>query len=319
MRKRAWLIAVGIMLTLMVLSVMIGRYRISFREMDEISKTLLFHIRMPRTFLVFLSGMALALAGSTYQKVFQNPLVSPDVLGATSGASLGACVGMVLFSGRQVEIAVFAFIGAITMVSMTLYLAKFIQRKTLGFILSGMITSAIAGALVMFLKIMADPYRDLPSIEFWLMGAFSHASWQDVIILLPVVSIIGGLMLALVYPLDVLSLGEEHAKSLGMHVKTALYLAVVGGTLLVATVVSLSGLISWIGLIAPHIGKRFCKGAQLSGREVLAIIMLTGGSLLLAADLVARTVLTIELPISILTSFFGGMVLMIVLIRRKET
>lgn len=327
MRKREWFIvlSLGIM---MILSIGLGRYALSPIEVIGIllgrasegrMHALIYTIRLPRVLLVTISGMALGLSGLVYQKVFQNPLVSPDLLGASSGASLGAAIAIVFFSSSSLSISITAFVCSMLVVIGTMFLARYMKGKTLGLILAGIVTSALSSSLLMMLKVIGDPYKDLPSIEFWLMGGFYHASWQEIMILLPTCIIGVGLLFLIAYPLKVLTLGEESAKTLGMSFKKIRLIAIAGATLLVASVIAISGLVSWIGLIAPHIARLYSKQIERNNRwGDLVMAMVWGGLLLLVTDTICRTVFPTELPISVLTSFIGGILLAFLLIYQSR-
>lgn len=319
MRKKTLFLG-SLFILCFLISLSLGRYNLSIQEVlnvlmgfskEELHYTVIYNMRMPRIILVTLCGSGLALSGHVYQVVFRNPLVSPDILGVSAGCSFGAAFAMVFLGGGILAVGGMAFFCGVMIVVITMSLAKRITNRTLGLVLWGIVTSSIASSGLMFIKYGADPYKQLPTIEFWLMGGFYQATWQHVIIILSVFILAVCILYALRWKLKVMMLGDEVARALGVNTKLIRYGALIVATFLVATIISLVGLVSWIGLIAPHISKIYTKKEDLS---CMTISMLFGSILLIIADTCARNLFPAELPISILTSFIGAATLAIILL-----
>ena len=321
MNKRKLGVIAVIWLALMLLSLCMGRYEIAPGEVvrilllggDDTAAQLLWRIRLPRLLLVALGGGVLALAGLVYQTVFSNPLVSPDVLGVASGASVGAAAAMLTVPGVYLLREGMAFGCGLITVAFALYLSRFVKHnRVLGLVLAGIVVSSGASALLMLLKFCADPMRELPAIEYWLMGGFQNASWRDVAAVSVLAAVMGGVLYRMRVPLKILSLGDEAAAGLGISPKAVRFGAVSCATVLVAAVVSAAGVVGWVGLIAPHVVR------LLGERDIIKnmpAVFLTGSILLLAADLPARTLSPAEIPVGIFTSFFGAVMLTYLLVR----
>ena len=324
MKKLRLPLLTALLAAALVASLSIGRYPLTPDDLIEIvagrcgdtmKRSVFLTIRLPRTLLVCLSGMALSLAGWVYQSIFMNTLVSPDVLGVSGGCAVGAILAML--SGLPAAfVQGSSLLAGLAAVLLTLAMARVVGRcQNLAMLLSGIVVGALANSIIMLLKYTADPSGELAAIEYWLMGSFHTAQWPKVTSVLPV--LIPGfiLILALRHPIRLLSLGDEEAQSLGVSVGWIKYTALIASTALVAGVVSVAGSVSWLGLIVPHL-------CRLSGGERRATpieVMLAGGALLSAADLIARTLTASEIPISILTSFMGAAFLTAVLfVRARE-
>lgn len=321
MKRTAWAIG-AVWLVLLVLSVCWGRYEIGLGQLvhillgdgsDPTAAALLWQIRLPRVLLVAVSGGALALSGLVYQTVFSNPLVSPDVLGVASGASVGAAAAMLAFPGAYLLREGMAFGCGLLTVALALYLARFVrQNRILGLVLAGIVVSSAASAMLMLLKFCADPQRQLPAIEYWLMGGFQRADWQDAAMVAALTVLMAAPLYAMRFGIKVLSLGDEQALGLGIRPQRLRLLSVSAATVLVAAVVSVAGIVSWVGLISPHIVR------LLGGRDILKnmpAVFLAGSALLLAADLLSRNLTAAEIPVGIFTSFFGAVMLAYLLAR----
>jgi iron complex transport system permease protein len=278
--------------------------------------TVLFEVRLPRVLAAVLGGAALAGAGAAYQTLFRNPLVSPDILGVSTGAGLGAVLGIFL-SLPVIGIQLTAFALGLATVALVYGVASVVQGRDpiLVLVLAGVVVGSLAGAAISLLKILADPYDQLPAIVFWLLGSFSSIRRTEVWATLPMV-LIGLLPLLLLrWRINVLSLGDEEAKALGVEAGR-LRLAVIGAaTLMTASVVAISGVIGWVGLVIPHIA-RMLVGPSFN--RLLPTAMLLGGSYLLLVDTLARTMARIEMPIGILTAILGAPFFLWLLMRGRE-
>lgn len=302
-----------ILLVLSIVSLCVGRYSIKldeivniiFNNADKVQEAnLLLNIRLPRILLVIISGAALALSGMVFQSIFQNPLISPDVLGVSSGCSLGAAIGIVFLAASPIMIQGLSFIFGICAVIFSMVLSKRMRsNRVLALVISGIVTGALTSSFIMIIKYFADPYKELPAIDFWLMGGFYNSDWKGVINVFILVLISTFVLLLFRWKLKVLTMGDDQARLLGVNVKNVRMIAIFASTLLVSSVVSVAGLISWIGILAPHIVKSFVRD-DIS--KIMPLTMVVGAIILLIADTFARTITTTEIPISILTSLFGA-------------
>jgi len=274
-------------------------------------------VRLPRVAADVLVGAALAGAGAAYQTLFRNPLVSPDILGVATGAGLGA-VGGILLSLPVVGIQALAFAVGLATVAMVYLIAAALRGhdRTLVLVLSGVVMGALAGACISLVKIMADPYDQLPAITFWLLGSLAGVKLADLAVAAPLV-LIGLVPLVLLrWRIGVLSLGDDEARSLGVDVSRLRALVIVAATLMTASVVAISGVIGWVGLMMPHIA-RMLAGPNFA--RLLPAAMLLGAAFILAVDTLARTMARIETPIGILTAVVGAPFFLWLLARGKRT
>lgn len=317
------LILISILFILIIISLGFGRYKITLEEIKNAmfmvdststAATLFYQIRLPRTILVILCGAVLSLAGLVYQNIFRNPLVSPDVLGVSTGCSLGAAIAIILIGKTTIVLQMFSFVLGIFGVLISMAIARVVgTNKLLALIISGIVVSSLASSGIMMLKYVADPYKELPSIEFWLMGGFYNADWHQIISILPIL-ILGTLSIIIIrWQLKVLTLGDEQAFSLGVNVRGIRITAILSATFLVAAVVSVAGLVNWIGLLAPHIAKYYVEDEIT---KTIPLSMLSGAIILLIADIASRTLFSAEIPISILTSIIGAPFLAFLLYKR---
>lgn len=284
-------------------------------EVDPTVATALINVRLPRILVVMLSGAALAVAGASYQGMFKNPLVSPDLLGASAGASLGACLALLLDLGNF-YVQLFAFVGSLLAVAMAVWMNKLVNRSDaiLGLVLGGMLVSSLFQSGTSMVKYWADANDKLPAITFWLMGSFSRIDQADFgVVVLPMLA---GFVLLMMerWKLNVLSFGEEEAKSLGINTKRVRMVVIFASTLVVACSVAVSGIVGWVGLVIPHLA-RAVVGPNY--RVLLPASMLIGASYLLMIDDIARLVSSTEIPIGILTAIFG-VPFFIIIFRKNE-
>ncbi len=326
----------GLLAALTVLSLFTGKYPLSLGELLEgntLQRRIFMNLRVSRTIVGVVGGFVLGVSGFVYQTLFRNPLASPDIIGVSSGASAGAAAGILLFSGQtagtgqaaaatqsaiaaQTAVAVCAFGGALSAVAVVLALSALDRTgKNSSIVLAGIAVHALAQTALMCLKLTADPERELASIEFWIMGSLSGISIHS----------LGGNLLLCLFCLTALFLlhrhiiilsGEEgEVRMLGVSVGKLRLLVLVTATLAVSAVISLTGLISFIGLLAPH-GARLFTRDNRPGAMLLGGLM--GGILLLGADILARSVTSVELPVSIFTSLLGAPFLIILIVRKGK-
>lgn len=322
--NRKKVIIIGfITIIVMFISLFIGRFNIPFLEfingfnLNEMEKTVFLHIRLPRILLVMGVGAALSVAGASYQSTFRNPLVSPDILGVSAGASFGAALGMVLSFQSFTTIYFFAFVFGVIAVFLTYFISKLGKTNMIMMmVLSGIVVGSLFNAFISILKYVADPYEKLPGIVFWLMGGFSRTGWDELKFAAPFI-IIGIVILILIrWHLNVMSMGEEEAISMGVNVKLIRRVMIIFSTLMVASSVATVGQVSWVGLVVPHIS-RFIVGAD--HRYMVPASGLLGASFLLIMDDIARSLTGAEIPISIITALLGAPFFAYLLISQKNS
>lgn len=278
-------------------------------------ETVVFHVRLPRMLAAMLVGAALATAGAAYQGMFKNPLVSPDILGASAGASFGAALAIHLSMGiAGVQISSFLF--GLLAVGLTWMLSSRIrQNQTLILVLAGILIGTLFSSGTALLKYMADPYDKLPAITFWLMGSLAAIAPRDVWTALAPV-LIGTVPLYLLrWRLNVLSLDEEEACSLGLDTERLRLIVIFCSTLATAASVAISGVIGWVGLIIPHLA-RMVVGPNY--RELLPAAILIGSAYLMLVDDLARVLTSVEVPLGILTSIIGAPFFLYILLNARR-
>lgn len=271
-------------------------------SLDNAAFISLFNIRFPRICVVMLVGAALSVAGAAYQGMFKNPLVSPDLLGASAGASFGACLAL-LFNLPSYMVQILAFIGGMTAVGGAVWLNRMVKSDAiLGLVLGGMLVSTLFESGTSLIKFMADGDDKLPEITYWLMGSFADVSNDDLsVVFWPM---IGGFVILLLesWKLNVLSFGEEEARSMGINTKRTRLIVIFASTLIVSCSVAVSGIVGWVGLVIPHLA-RAVVGPNY--KQLLPASMVLGASYLLIVDNIARLIMTVEIPIGILTAILG--------------
>lgn len=286
----------------------------SWTDVDE---QVILQLRLPRVIGALIVGASLAISGATYQSLFANPIASPDTLGVSAAASFGAVLAMILHIG-DFGVKILAFLFGCLIVYGVFFVSSKISKGrnlTVFLVLIGMITSALFQALLSILKYTADPIDELPKITYWLMGSFSHIDLADIPFSL-VFFIIGAVPLLLLrWRQNLLSLTESEAKSMGENVNRLRLISVLCATLLTSSAVALTGGISWVGLVIPHI-TRFIVGSD--SRKLLPIASLIGALFLLVLDDVARASSVYELPMSVLTSLVGAPIFFAVVIKNRR-
>jgi iron complex transport system permease protein len=264
--------------------------------------TIVYEIRLPRIIGAIVVGACLAISGAAFQSIFKNPLVSSDLLGVSNGAGFGAALG-ILLSGANIVTQILAFVFGIISVSITYLISKTYKAGgILVLVLSGVAISAFFNSLISAIKFIADPDDKLPEIVYWLMGSLASIN-MDKLIMIAIPVIIGVvLLLALRWQMNLLAMGDEEAQSLGVNPSRIRLLIIAGCTLLTSAAVSISGIIGWIGLIIPHMA-RMIVGPD--NRILLPASLSLGASFLLLIDNISRAVISIEIPIGILTAIIG--------------
>jgi iron complex transport system permease protein len=276
-------------------------------------RTLVWEIRLPRILAALLIGSGLAVSGAAYQGLFRNSLVSPDILGASSGAAFGAAIGLLL--GRSIVLVqLLAFVFGLFAVGMTCTIGQALGRGqgALRLVLTGMVTGSLFVAGISVIKTVADPYDSLPAITFWLMGSLSGVKWIDLAVLFPPTFLGVLLLCGMRWKLNVMSLSEEEARSIGIPIRRIRFLTLLSATLISSVTVAVGGLIGWVGLLIPHM-VRFMVGPN--NRVLLPYSLLFGGIYLLWADNLARWLFRTEFPLSVVTCLCGAPVFLILLRR----
>lgn len=288
-------------------------------EFSPVNQTIIWELRLPRVVLAGLVGMALALAGATFQGIFKNPMADPHIIGVSQGASLGACavivIGLRFDLGGMGAVPLAAFIGALGTVTLVYFLARTGGRvPVMTLLLAGIAVGTLLSALVSLLIFFSDQL--IHSIVFWLMGGFSARDWDYVKMALPYTLIGGGVILALARELNLMLMGEETAQHLGIEVETVKKVLLLAASLLTATAVSAGGIIGFVGLIVPH-AVRLMVGPD--HRILLPASALAGAIFLITADILARVLLApTELPVGIITALFGAPFFLFLLHRNRR-
>jgi iron complex transport system permease protein len=280
------------------------------------AEIVLFGIRAPRVGAALLVGAALSAAGAAYQGMFRNPLVSPDILGVSSGAGLGAVLGIFL-SLPVWAIQGMAFAGGLAAVGAVAMVAALVRGRdtVLVLVLAGVVIGALAGAATSLLKVMADPYDQLPAITFWLLGSLAGIKTGDVAAVLPAILIALLPMALLRWRINVMAMGDEEARAMGVDA-TRLRLGVIAcATLMTASAVSVCGVVGWVGLVIPHIA-RMVVGPSFA--VLLPASVLIGAGYMLIVDTLARSVTAAEVPLGILTAIIGAPVFIWLLARGRR-
>ena len=266
--------------------------------------TVIWQIRLPRIAAALMAGAALAAAGAAYQTLFRNPLVSPDILGVSAGAGLGAVLGIFL-SLPVFGIQLLAFAGGMAAVALVGLVASAVRHTdhTLVLVLTGVVVGALAGAMTSLLKVLADPYDQLPAITFWLLGSLASVTPDDIWPVLPAV-LIGLVPLVLLgWRINVLSMGDDEARALGVETGRLRLMVIAAATLATAAVTALAGVLGWVGLVIPHIA-RMLVGPDFT--RLLPVSLLLGAGYLLIVDTLARAISGTEVPLGILTAVVGA-------------
>ena len=294
----------------------IGRYSISVSETIEVlldglkgtgsgdmKYTVIFNVRLPRILLAILVGSGLACAGAAFQGLFTNPLATPDTLGVASGASFGAVLAL-MFDANLIVIQLMALIFGLVACFITYSISKFKGKSSIVMIvLGGMVVSSLFQALVSLAKYVADPQDKLPTITYWLMGSMASASYKTLLLGSPFIIIGIIIIFALRWRLNILSLNEDEAKSMGMNIKFMRVLVIIASSLITSSCVSMCGQVGWVGLLIPHIA-RMIMGSN--NRTVIPFSISMGAIFMLVIDTFARSATSAEIPLSILTAIIGA-------------
>lgn len=313
-----YLALVGLLLAVATLGICVGQYAISpakvfavlfgrsiagdvaWSPMDERIVTL---VRGPRILLVAICGAGLSLAGAAMQGLFRNPLAAPELLGVSSGAAFGGALA-ILLGAPGVVLVGSAFGSGLAALALVGAIARIGGRSdTTAVILAGVIVGSFCLALVSVVQIAADPNSSLPAIVFWLMGSFAAAAWQQVAIAAPAVAIGSAILWAMRFRINVLSLGDEEATALGIRVDRDRWLIFLAVALIAGAVVSVAGIVGWVGLVVPHVARLLVGHDH---RHLLPASALLGAAYLCCIDTLARSATSIEIPLGVLTAVIGA-------------
>jgi iron complex transport system permease protein len=272
-------------------------------------------IRVPRCVMAILVGSSLAVSGAVYQALFRNPLVSPDILGVSAGCTFGAALALVLPFDSFSLVNIMSLSFGLIAVTMSVGLARVIAVKpVIVLVLAGMVVLSFFNAMLMVLKYFSDPYDELPSIIFWVMGSLSRVTWDNVLVMAPFT--LSGLILFMIigFRLNIISLGDIQAKSLGLNPVFFRRLLITTGSFMVAGSVATCGQIAWVGLIIPHMARAL---AGPEHEKMIPVTALLGAVFLLGADSAARTMSTAEIPVGIITALTGAPVFGYLMFRNR--
>jgi len=311
-------IATAVLIAGLLLAFTVGRYPVSLgdiltvllakltgqtADVSTAVQSVVLQVRGPRVLAAALVGAALAVAGTAFQGLFRNPLVSPDILGASSGAALGAVTG-IFFSLGVLAIQAFAFVGGLVAVAAVYVIGSAVRARDpiLVLVLTGVVVGALLGAGVGLVKYLADPYNQLPAMTFWLLGSLAATTVSDLLPLTGPVALGTVVLIALRWRLNVMSLPEDEARALGIATGPLRIAIVAAATLVTSASVATSGIIGWVGLVVPHLA-RALVGPDFP--RLIPTAALLGGGYLLFIDTLARTAAPIEIPLGILTAVIG--------------
>jgi iron complex transport system permease protein len=311
-----------VLFALFIIALFIGRYPVKgimdprILTSDPLAWKLVFNLRLPRLLTSLLLGVSLAGSGMVFQMIFSNPLVEPGFLGVSQGAAFGAAFAIIFFGSSAWIIQGSAAFFAVTGLGFSYFIARRVRFGgwVLRLILSGIAVSALFSAGVGIMKYAADPMSQLPEITFWMLGGLWSITWREFYTILPVTLIATTIVLLMRWRLNILSLDDETAFSLGLSPGTARLIFLVSATAATAAVISVSGIVNWVGLIVPHISRRLFRADT---RQSLPAAMLLGGIFTIFCDTLARTIFAGEIPLGILTSMIGAGAFIVLLLNRK--
>jgi iron complex transport system permease protein len=310
-RGLAYVVAAGVLLGLTALAFNVGRFPISPGDLWAVLtgdasarvESVVLQVRGPRVMAAIVVGAALAAAGSAYQGMFRNPLVSPDILGVSTGAALGAAAA-IFFTMDTFVVQLSAFAGGLAAVGLVYWVGSRLRRHDplLALVLTGVVIGTLLGSVIALLKYLADPYNKLPAITYWLLGSLASVAPHD-LAAAGVLALLGlAPMLLLRWRINVLALPDDEARSLGVDTAKLRTLVIAAATLMTAAAVAISGIIGWVGLLIPH-AARLVVGPDFG--RLLPLAMLLGAAFLLAVDTLSRTLSSIEVPPGVLTALIG--------------
>lgn len=329
MNKKAFIsfiISIIILMVVFCIAIMVGQYNISINDFFtamftnsstvDIQRNIIMNLRLPRTIIAGLSGIALSVSGLIYQEIFQNKLTSPDLLGVSSGASVGAAIA-ILLGLSPVFISSFSFVMGIITVIITVLLAKVFRNvSSISLILSGIVVSGFMSALLSLVKYFADPTTTLATISYWLMGSFQNCTMNTVYYMFPIVTVCCTALLLLAWRINIIALGEEETITRGINYKAYKNLLIGISTLLTASSVAFCGVISWVGLVIPHLVRLI---ADRDTRGSIPLCITFGGCFMILVDICSRSFTMQEMPLSSVTGTLGTILFVtIIFINRRN-
>jgi iron complex transport system permease protein len=314
-----------VLIFVFVLALMVGRFPISldrfirvlFGESNTypIETSIIVNLRLPRTLIALFAGSALSLSGLVYQESFQNKLVSPNFLGVSSGASVGAAIAIIL-NLSTVWLSGFAFVFGIGSMILTISIARIMRdHSPMILILSGIIVSSFMGASLSLLKYLAESETQLATITYWLMGSFEYSKMSDVHILAPIVVICSGILFTIRWRINVVAQGPNEAQTQGLNYKLYRNIIIILATLITASTVAFAGVIGWIGLVVPHIIRLF---VGRNTKHTIPLVMSFGAIFMILTDILSRSFTGAEIPLSAITGFLGTPIFIFILIRKRR-
>jgi iron complex transport system permease protein len=312
---------IGLLTLFIILSILIffaslaiGRYQVPFGDTLSFifnnaqiagtnSYNILLYYRLPRTSAAFVVGIALSASGLMYQTIFNNQLVSPDILGVSSGSCVGASVA-ILFGLDNALVVLLAFVTGIAAVLLSLLIPRMMKNKsTTILVISGIVVGSLMSSILGLIKYIADGSNKLADITFWTMGSMARIDWRQFAFVAPLILILTIILFPLSWKSNILSLGRNEAKSVGINYSVYRLAFIAISTLLTAAAVSLCGSVGWVGLVVPHISRALIGS---NNKKVLPVCTLTGGIFMMITESISRNVTTTEIPLSIITGIFGA-------------
>ena len=325
------LILAVVLLAVFIISFSLGRYSVPVPQVVKILLSRLFplaqswtqemeivviNIRLPRIIMACLVGCSLSAAGAAYQGVFQNPMASPDILGASSGACFGAALAILLGFG-SLMITGMAFLSSLITVALVFLISvRAPGLKVVNLILAGIMVSSLFSAATSYIKLVADPSNQLPAITYWLMGSLSGVKLDDIPLAFIPMALGLAVLFAIRWRINLLSLGDDEARALGVNTGAVRLIIIAAATLITAASISVSGMIGWVGLVIPHLFRKLVGGDY---KHLMPASMLGGALFMLIVDNISRNLLAVEIPIGILTAFVGAPFFVWLLLRKEKT
>lgn len=328
-----WLVLVicGIVvIALALFSLCAGRYQVdigqtvrillsAFTQQDitwtQNEYNVIINVRLPRVIAAILIGAALALSGASYQGVFQNPLVSPDILGVSYGACVGAAISILLYLNTW-QTQLFAFVGGLVAVAATVSIPRLMhKRSNIVMVLSGVIVGGFMSSVIGLLKYVADPDTQLAEITYWQLGSIAKVTYDTLGYTAPIMIVAACVLIAMRWRINLLSLGENEARTLGVNFKVERGVVIVAATLLTGCAVSLSGTIGWVGLIIPHVTRQI---VGVDNKRLMPAVALVSAAFMLLVDTIARCATGFEIPLGVLTGLVGAPIFGYILVKQRN-
>ena len=284
-------------------------------DVDSVIERVILYIRIPRAITAIVCGAGLAVSGCALQGIFSNPLIGPQIIGVYSGAAFGGALG-ILISEESFLVLFLAFSFGILSMLIVFFISRVkgvANRLTL--VLAGIVSSSFFLALVSLVKFLADPDDKLPAITYWLMGTFSTSSYEKIYIVSPIILISIFILILLSFRIDVLNLGDDHARSLGINVELNRWIIISLVTVICASIVSIAGVIGWVGLVIPHIARSFSSSNH---KSLLITCVIFGSYYMLIIDLMCRGFSSMEIPLGVVTALIGAPFFAILLRKRLK-